>query len=168
MLGHEFSFRSSELLYGQSKDFPFPNLGNDNLGIGATPSSVSTSRSDKKLLSYFARGNYNFDNRYLFTATIRADGSTVFSAKNKWGYFPSFSAAWRVSEEKFMKNITPISNLKLRLGWGTVGNDRITNYLSMDLYSSSKYGIGQQMATVLSPKQLANKDLKWKDLPLLT
>lgn len=162
MLGHEFSFRSSELLYGQSKDFPFPNLGNDNLGIGATPSSVSTSRSDKKLLSYFARGNYNFDNRYLFTATIRADGSTVFSAKNKWGYFPSFSAAWRVSEEKFMKNITPISNLKLRLGWGTVGNDRITNYLSMDLYSSSKYGIGQQMATVLSPKQLANKDLKWE------
>ncbi len=73
----------------------------DNLGIGATPSSVSTSRSDKKLLSYFARGNYNFDNRYLFTATIRADGSTVFSAKNKWGYFPSFSAAWRVSEEKY-------------------------------------------------------------------
>lgn len=81
MLGHEFAFRSSELLYGQAKDFPFANLGNDNLGIGATPSSVSTSRSDKKLLSYFARGNYNFDNRYLFTATVRADGSTVFSAK---------------------------------------------------------------------------------------
>ena len=162
MLGHEFAFRSSELLYGQAKDFPFENLGNDNLGIGATPSSVSTSRSDKKLLSFFARGNYNFDNRYLFTATIRADGSTVFSAKNKWGYFPSFSAAWRISEEKFMRNITPISNLKLRLGWGTVGNDRITNYLSMDLYTSSKYGVGQQLVTVLNPKQLANKDLKWE------
>jgi len=77
MLGHEFSFRSSELLYGQSKDFPFPNLGNDNLGIGATPSSVSTSRSDKKLLSYFARGNYNFDNRYLLTVNFRADGSSA-------------------------------------------------------------------------------------------
>ena len=61
-----------------------------------------------------------------------------------------------------MKDITPISNLKLRLGWGTVGNDRITNYLSMDLYTSSKYGLGQQLATVLSPKQLANKDLKWE------
>ena len=61
-----------------------------------------------------------------------------------------------------MKNITPVSNLKLRLGWGTVGNDRITNYLSMDLYTSSKYGLGQQMVTVLNPKQLANKDLKWE------
>lgn len=56
-----------------------------------------------------------------------------------------------------MKNITSISNLKLRLGWGTVGNDRITNYLSMDLYTSSKYGVGQQLVTVLDPKQLANK-----------
>ena len=162
MLGHEYSFRSSELLYGQAKDFPFDNMENDNLGIGATPSSVSTSRSDKRLLSFFARGNYNFDNRYLFTATVRADGSSVFSSKNKWGYFPSFSAAWRVSEEKFMKNIETISNLKLRLGWGTVGNDRITNYLSMDLYSASKYGVGQQLVTVLQPKQLANKDLKWE------
>ena len=162
MLGHEYAFRSSELLYGQAKDFPFDNMENDNLGVGATPSSVSTSRSDKRLLSFFARGNYNFDNRYLFTATIRADGSSVFSSKNKWGYFPSFSAAWRVSEEKFMKNIETISNLKLRLGWGTVGNDRITNYLSMDLYSASKYGVGQQLVTVLQPKQLANKDLKWE------
>lgn len=162
MLGHEFAFRSSELLYGQAKDFPFGNLGNDNLSIGATPSSVSTSRSDKKLLSFFARGNYNFANRFLLTATVRADGSTVFSKKNKWGYFPSFSAAWRISEEKFMKNVEPISNLKLRAGWGTVGNDRITNYLSMDLYSSSKYGVGQELVTVLKSKQLANKDLKWE------
>lgn len=61
-----------------------------------------------------------------------------------------------------MKNIEMISNLKLRLGWGTVGNDRITNYLSMDLYSTSKYGVGQQLVTVLQPKQLANKDLKWE------
>lgn len=162
MLGHEFAFRSSELLYGQAKDFPFANLANDNLGIGATPSSVSTSRSQKKLLSFFARGNYNFGDRFLLTATVRADGSTVFSKKNKWGYFPSFSAAWRVSEEKFMKNVEPISNLKVRAGWGTVGNDRITNYLSMDLYSASKYGVGQELVTVLRSKQLANKDLKWE------
>ncbi|MBQ8500860.1 MAG: TonB-dependent receptor [Bacteroides sp.] len=162
MLGHEYAYRSTEYLYGQAKDFPFANLGNDNLGIGATPSSVSTSKSDKRLLSFFARANYNFDNRYLFTATMRADGSSVFSAKNKWGYFPSFSAAWRVSEEAFMKNLKAISNLKLRLGWGTVGNDRITNYLSLDLYSSSKYGVGQTQTTVLASKQLPNKNLKWE------
>lgn len=162
LLGHEFLFRSTEFLYGQAKDFPFPNLGNDNLGVGATPSSVSTSKTDKKQLSFFAQGNYSLNNRYMLTATIRADASTVFPSSNKWGYFPSFSAAWRISEENFMKEITPVSNLKLRLGWGVVGNDRITNNLSMDLYSTSKYGVGQQMVTVLNPKQLANKDLKWE------
>ena len=98
----------------------------------------------------------------MISATMRADGSSVFSAKNKWGYFPSFSAAWRVSEEAFMKNLKAISNLKLRLGWGTVGNDRITNYLSLDLYSSSKYGVGQTQTTVLASKQLPNKNLKWE------
>lgn len=162
MLGHEVSYRSTEFLYGQAKDFPFENLGNDNLGLGATPSSVNTGKSDKKLLSFFARGNYNYGNRYLLTATIRADGSTVFSKKNKWGYFPSFSAAWRVSEEKFMKNVKPISNLKVRFGWGTVGNDRVSNFLSLDLYTESKYGIGNKLVTVLTPKQLANKNLKWE------
>lgn len=162
MLGHEVSFNSSEYLLGQAKDFPFDNLGNDNLGFGATPSKVASSYNEKMLLSFFARANYNYDNRYLFTGTIRADGSTVFSKKNKWGYFPSFSAAWRISEEDFMKDIKFISNLKLRLGWGTVGNDRISNYLSMDLYTQSKYGIGNTTTTVLTPKQIKNSNLKWE------
>ena len=162
MLGHEISYRSSEYLLGQAKDFPFDNLGNDNLGLGATPSKVTSGFSDKTLLSFFARSNYRYDNRYLFTATVRADGSTVFSKKNKWGYFPSFSGAWRVSEEQFMKNIKFISNLKLRLGWGTVGNDRISNYLSMDLYEQSKYGVGNGLVTVLTPKQIKNENLKWE------
>ena len=162
MLGHEVSFKSSEYLLGEAMDFPFDNLGNDNLGIGATPSKVSSSYSDKMLLSFFARGNYNYDNRYLLTATIRADGSTVFSQKNKWGYFPSFSAAWRVSEEAFMKDIKWLSNFKVRFGWGTVGNDRISNYLSLDLYEASKYGVGNNTVTVLTPKQLKNANLKWE------
>lgn len=162
MLGHEFVYRGSEYLLGQAKDFPFDNLGNDNLGLGATPSKVSTYKSEKKQLSFFARGIYNYDNRYMMTATIRADGSTVFSKKNKWGYFPSFSAAWRVSEEAFAKDIEWISNMKIRAGWGIVGNDRITNNLSQDLYSVSKYGLGSELITVLNPKQLPNKDLKWE------
>lgn len=161
MLGHEFSYRSNEYLKGEARDFPV-NLGNDNLGMGATPSIVTTYKEENKRLSFFARGQYNLNNRYLLTATIRADGSTVFSTNNKWGVFPAFSAAWRISEEKFMKNITPVSNLKLRLGWGTVGNDRIANYLSMDLYTMGKYGIGNKQTTVLYPKQLANKDLRWE------
>lgn len=162
MLGHEISFRSSEYLLGQAMNFPFDNLGNDNLGLGATPSRVASSYSDKTLLSFFARANYNYNNRYLFTATMRADGSTVFSNKHKWGYFPSFSAAWRVSEEKFMKSLPWISNMKVRFGWGIVGNDRISNYLSMDLYEAVKYGVGNNVMTVLNPKQLKNSNLKWE------
>lgn len=162
LLGHEISYNSSEFLLGQSMDFPFDNLGNDNLGIGATPSKVNTGFNDKTLLSFFARGDYNYDNRYLLTATLRADGSTVFSKKNKWGYFPSFSAAWRVSEEAFMKDIDYISNFKVRLGWGVVGNDRISSYLSLDLYQQSKYGVGSNTVTVLTPKQIKNANLKWE------
>ena len=162
MLGHEVSFKSTEYLLGEAMDFPFDNLGNDYLGLGATPSRVVSSYSEKTLLSFFARGNYNYDNRYLFTATVRADGSTVFSNKNKWGFFPSFSAAWRVSEEAFMKDVEWVSNFKVRLGWGIVGNDRISNYLSMDLYEANKYGIGNNTVTVLTPKQLKNANLKWE------
>ena len=162
MLGHEIVFRGTEYLLGQSMDFPFDNLGNDNLGVGATPSRVTSSRLDNKLLSFFARANYNYNDRYLLTATMRADGSTRFSAKNKWGYFPSFSAAWRISEENFMKGIDWISNMKLRFGWGLVGNDRISNYLSLDLYETTKYGVGNQVVTVLTPKQLRNSNLKWE------
>ena len=162
MLGHEVSFKSTEYLLGEAMDFPFDNLGNDYLGLGATPSRVESSYSETTLLSFFARGNYNYDNRYLFTATVRADGSTVFSNKNKWGFFPSFSAAWRVSEEAFMKDVEWVSNFKVRLGWGIVGNDRISNYLSMDLYEANKYGIGNNTVTVLTPKQLKNANLKWE------
>ena len=162
MLGHEVSFKSTEYLLGEAMDFPFDNLGNDYLGLGATPSRVESSYSEKTLLSFFARGNYNYDNRYLFTATVRADDSTVFSNKNKWGFFPSFSAAWRVSEEAFMKDVEWVSNFKVRLGWGIVGNDRISNYLSMDLYEANKYGIGNNTVTVLTPKQLKNANLKWE------
>ena len=162
MLGHEISYRSNEYLLGQAMDFPVDYLGNNNLGLGATPSKVVTDFGDKKLLSFFARGNYNYDNRYLLTATVRADGSTVFSKKNKWGFFPSFSAAWRVSEEAFMKDVDWVSNFKVRLGWGIVGNDRISNYLSMDLYEASKYGVGNNTVTVLTPKQLKNANLKWE------
>lgn len=162
MIGHEVSSKSTEYLLGQAMDFPFDNLGNDNLSLGATPSKVASSYASNSLLSFFTRANYNYDNRYLFTATMRADGSTVFSAKNKWGYFPSFSAAWRIDKEKFMKNVNWVSNLKLRAGWGTVGNDRIANYLSLDLYSPEKYGVGTNLTTVLTPKQLRNSNLKWE------
>ena len=162
MIGEEASSRKQEYIYGQAMDFPFDNLGNDNLGLGATPSAVRSYAAKNSLLSFFARANYNYNDRYLLTATVRADGSTVFSENNKWGFFPSFSAAWRINKEKFMKKVKCISNLKLRAGWGTVGNDRIANYLSLDLYTPEKYGVGTDIVTVMNPKQLQNSNLKWE------
>lgn len=162
MLGHEVSYNGSEYLLGQSKEFPFDNLKNDNLGLGATPSQVTTSRTENLRQSFFARAFYGYDDRYLFTGTVRADASTVFSARHKWGFFPSFSAAWNIANEDFLDGAGWLSVLKLRAGWGTVGNDRITNYLSMDLYTPSKYGVGSSQVTVLTPKQIANENLKWE------
>lgn len=162
MIAQEYKTDQSEYLQGQAKDFPFDNLGNDNLGIGATPSKVGSEFYERSMLSFFTRMSYNYDNRYLLNATLRADGSTVFSSNNKWGIFPSFSAAWRINEETFMKRYKAISNLKLRLGWGTVGNDRIRNYLSLGLYSQSRYGQGHNSLTVLTPSQLRNMNLKWE------
>lgn len=162
MIGQEATFRSQEWLLGQAMGFPFDNLGNNNLGLGATPSKVDSDYFSSATTSFFGRINYNYADRYLFTGTLRADGSTVFSAKNKWGFFPSFSAAWRIDQEDFMKDVRWISNMKLRAGWGTVGNDRISNYLSLDLYESAKYGIGTNSITVLRPAHLKNANLKWE------
>lgn len=162
VLGHEVSYSGTEALVGQAKDFPFGDLGSDNLGLGATPSLVETSKAESTRLSFFARGFYSYDDRYMVTATFRADASTVFSKANKWGFFPSFAASWNIGNEPWLEDAEWLSALKLRAGWGTVGNDRITNYLSMDLYTDSKYGVGTTQTTVLTPKQLANSNLKWE------
>ena len=163
MLGHETSFQGNEFLLGQAKDFiPYDYLSNDNLGLGATPSLVNSSRTESRRLSFFARGFYSYKDRYMLTATMRADASTVFSENHKWGFFPSFAAAWTISNEDFMSGLGWLNNLKLRAGWGTVGNDRIANYLSLVLYSSAKWGLGTSQTTVLTSKQLANYDLKWE------
>lgn len=162
MLGHESAGTGYESLLGQSKDFPFENFGTDNLGLGATPSKVNTTRTKSMRLSFFARGFYSYDDRYMLTATFRADASTVFSPKHKWGFFPSFAASWNMKNEAWLKDVDPISTMKLRAGWGTVGNDRITNYLSIDLYTDSKIGMGTTTYTALTPKQIANYDLRWE------
>lgn len=162
MLGQEMTYNSSEFLRGQSKGFPFDYLGNNNLGLGATPSLVDTDFGEKMLISFFGRVFYNYKDRYMLTATLRSDGSSVFSDSHKWGVFPAASAAWRISEEKFLKSSNVISNLKLRVGWGTVGNDRIPSFLSMWLYEASKYGIGNSLTTTFDTKHLRNPNIRWE------
>ncbi len=109
-------------------------------------------------VSVFARVNYNYDNRYLVTATIRGDASSKFGPSHRWGAFPSVALAWRMNNEAWMKDIKQISNFKLRLGYGQVGNSNIGTYLyaaKMRAYTST-FGTSYRMATN------ANPDLKWE------
>lgn len=132
------------------------------MSLGASPDIVQTINQEERMLSYFFRANYNLKQRYLFAASIRADGSSKFGANNKWGYFPSASFAWRASEEEFIKRWNVFSNLKVRLSYGAAGNNHIDNYLSLSKIGSVwiPYGTGTQSGFV--SKQLYNPDLKWE------
>lgn len=113
------------------------------------------------MASFFARINYNYNEKYLLTATFRADGSSKFGPNNKWGYFPSVSLAWRINNENFFKNSFMngfVSNLKLRVGYGQVGNSNIGNYL----YGSAMQSINTPLGTGYHMKNIANPDLKWE------
>ena len=162
MLGQEASSHIKEGFFGEAKEFPTDELGTDNLGLGAVASSVTSDKQQSNRLSFFLRAFYGYEDKYMLTATVREDASSVFSQKHKWGCFPSFSAAWNMKKEDWMSSINWLSNLKIRAGWGMVGNDRISNYLSMQLYNAKKYGIGSMQTTVIYPAHLPNLDLKWE------
>ncbi|MFT3933253.1 MAG: TonB-dependent receptor [Chitinophagaceae bacterium] len=115
------------------------------------------------LNSYYARATYNINNKYLFTATGRYDGSSKFGKNNKYGFFPSVGAAWRVSEEDFMKhNSGIISDLKIRASYGSVGNQEIGNYLSIAQISPGTTVLNGANQSTLYPNYIGNPDLKWE------
>jgi TonB-linked SusC/RagA family outer membrane protein len=115
------------------------------------------------LLSGLARVQYNFDSKYYLSAAIRADGSSRFGANNKWGYFPSVSAAWRVTGEDFLKSNALISNLKLRASYGQTGNFQIGNYGSIGLLNYDDYVLGGNLiASGLAPTNPSNPNLSWE------
>ena len=138
---------------------------------GATGSRTISSQlgQEDRTISFFGRANYSLLDKYLLTFTIRADGSSKFTKGNRWGYFPAAALAWRVIEEPFMEPAKEfMSNLKLRLSYGTAGNNRIGNSLyetSYKAYSGGKYyGAGEEQNPhyTLNNDQLANPDLKWE------
>ena len=162
MAGQEFISNWSKSLRATVTNFPNDDIGLGDMGLG-TPNSV-TSRliDDDKLLSFFARANYNLGEKYLLTATVRADGSSKFSDKHKWGYFPSISAAWRLSEEEFIKKLNLFSDLKIRIGYGLAGNNRINNYSSLDLLESVDYANDATLIPGYVPAGIPSENLKWE------
>lgn len=142
-----------------------PGLGQDLTFINNRPGG---SAAINELQSYFGRIGYNYNQKYLLTATFRADGSSKFGDNNKYGYFPSFAAGWVISEEKFMKE-TPFSNLKLRAGWGQTGNQEIPSKITQ---SSSTVSVSSGTSYPLDPSttyyggatyaRLANPNIQWE------
>ena len=168
MLGQEYSYSESEGVSMSLKKFPNPNHGLDYIGT-AEVSSKSTSHSHSNMLSFFARATYIYDQRYILTATMRADGSSKFAKGNKWGYFPSVSGAWRVSQEHFWEE-APINswfnNLKLRAGYGVTGNNGISDNLYTTAVTLTSYPMdnNEQNAAFILSNELGNRNLKWESL----
>lgn len=134
------------------------------LGIGTqSTNTVGSFSTERRLLSYLGRINYGFSDKYLLTASIRADGSSNFGANNRYGYFPSFSGGWKINNEAFLKDSEVVSELKLRAGWGQLGNDNIGIARAIATFSEGPIAIygGQQIAGI-SPSRIPNPDLKWE------
>ncbi|HET9502705.1 MAG TPA: TonB-dependent receptor [Hymenobacter sp.] len=114
------------------------------------------------LLSYFARAQYNYKEKYLLSASLRRDGSSKFGVNRRWGYFPAVSAGWRISGEEFMKNVTFVTDLKARASWGVTGNNRILNDSQFSLLGISNYSLNGASITGYAPVGFQNPDLGWE------
>lgn len=158
----KYSVGNSSTTNGQ--DFLNQQTGVYDLG-GANIITASSSQSKRVINSYLGRVNYVFADKYLFTASYRADGSSVFGKNNKWGYFPSAAFAWRASEESFIRDLNIFSDLKVRTSWGVTGNQAISPYQTLARVSSgSNYPYNGSDATDLGLyiSSSANPDLKWE------
>jgi TonB-linked SusC/RagA family outer membrane protein len=152
------AWESSEL---EKRGFAGDGIPTPN--AGATIVNATARKDEKYNSSFISRVNYSYDNKYLVTANFRADGSSVFGPNEKWGYFPSVSAGWRISNEEFMKSAVAINELKLRAGWGLVGNDNIRNYAwYQTVAAGTNYPIGGTAQPGNYPSSIENKDLKWE------
>lgn len=143
-------------------------FANDDLSFNAIGSALeygvpSYQLSERRMVSFLGRVRYNYKDRYLFTAAMRIDGSSVFGRNNKFGYFPSASFAWRASEESFLKDVSWLSNLKLRLSWGQVGNQGVSPYTTLGLTEKYMTEFGNMTSVGYLPDTtLPNPNLKWE------
>lgn len=172
--GYEFNEFDNESFGVEARDFVTDALGPFNVGSGGDlipgnsddQSGTYSFKEKNRLISFFGRANYNFRERYYLSGSLRYDGSSRFGIENKWALFPAVSGAWRISNEAFMEGNDLVSDLRIRAGFGIVGNQAISNLLSRALLSpdpDSRAVLGGQVYTGFAPRQLANPDLKWEE-----
>lgn len=164
MAGYTTQTYVSKGLGGYATGFLSDVLETYNLSGATGANQASSSYSNWQLASWLGRFNYNYKGRYLLTASIRADGSSRYSAGNKWGYFPSAAFAWHASNEDFLKNSNTVSDLKLRASYGEVGSTAISPYQTVNLLSSGKAALGGDggLVTTFLPGDVYPGDLKWE------
>lgn len=158
MLGHEANENEWEYLSGSRTDF-FLNSVHELVAGNSLTAKNGSSKGDGAMESYFGRLNYNYKDRYLLTFTLRADGSSNFGPDNRWGWFPSLALGWRINKEKFMEKMEKINNLKLRFGWGVVGNQNAGSYA----YGTSMNSAPTIWGTGFYAGNYANGKLKWEE-----
>ena len=168
MAGYSYQYSQYEGLSNENKDFPNDGLTFNNMGMGEYAKEegkvlMGSYKNDAKLIAFFGRISYDFDGKYMFTASLRHEGSSKFGVDNKWGNFPAVSAGWRISQENFMKNIKWVNDLKLRADYGVTGNQDFGSYNSLNTMTGfGYYYYGGKYFQVWGPSKNVNPDLKWE------
>ncbi|TDQ75264.1 SusC/RagA family TonB-linked outer membrane protein [Sphingobacterium yanglingense] len=157
--------RASSLTFGASAI----RLQNENLGLSGLdegePSSITSTTSAATMASFMGRAMYSYDSRYMLTITSRMDGSSRLLGDNIYGFFPSLAGAWRINNEKFMKDLNWMSNAKLRASWGRTGNNAVGNFAAhaaLQSQNTSGYSFGGNIIRGVIPTSLGNADLRWE------
>ncbi|MDB5230016.1 MAG: hypothetical protein JWN76_821 [Chitinophagaceae bacterium] len=168
LIGEETYDLRTEARSSSLKNYPLFTSFNDafkNTSLGTYVNAPTLGKTRYTSLSFFGRVNYSLLDKYLFSFNVRADGASKFAPGKQWGYFPAASFAWRVKKENFLQNVSFINDLKFRVGYGTVGNNRIADYLFLTTFSNSGryyYGLNNQIVNGYYPTSLVNPDLKWE------
>ena len=161
MIGSSMQANDYEFMSGAVQGFVSENAR--QLSNGLLEPTIYGNKSDWALLSFMGRVTYGYDNRYLLTATFRADGSSRFAKKNRWGYFPSVALAWRMSEEHWFKKSFWLTDLKLRAGYGLTGNQAsVGNYAYASKLQTVQYSFGDKQVGGLAPWELPNPNVRWE------
>lgn len=161
LVGQEQVYGKNKTVYTDATGFDWENLGLDDISQAKTFLGRSNIE-DERMFSLFSRLNYGFDDKYMLTASMRADGSSKFGANHKYGYFPALALMWRMNRENFMENYHFISDFRWRFSIGNSGNNRIPNYSSLALFATGNYPLNDGNTVTVYPNVLPNPDLKWE------
>lgn len=154
----------SDLIHHSTPDRPWHTTPWEKApGVWVNLSDYNSNFEEKKMISFFGRFNYNYKEKYIFSATIREDGSSVFGRNNRWATFPSFAVAWNFSEEGFLSNFRPLDLGKLRASWGMSGNQFTQPYLAYGILESGSTYLGQSSIRPITADGYYNPDLGWEE-----